>query len=60
MSAVAMFDGPDMFDPAIFDTKVQFSVSLSENVTVSDSVARKINQKRSIIESDLMMQYLIV
>jgi len=47
----AIFDGPDMFDPAIFDTKGQFSVALSENVPIGDSVATSSQFKRNIVDA---------
>ena len=48
----AMFDGPDMFDPAIFDTKGQFTISLVEPpVTIGDSVAASAQFKRNIIDA---------
>lgn len=47
-----MFDGPDMFDPAIFDTKGQFTVSLVEpTVTIGDSVATNSQFKRNIVDA---------
>lgn len=48
----SMFDGPDMFDPAIFDTKGQFTTSLVEpTVTIGDSVATKSEFKRNIVDA---------
>lgn len=48
----AIFDGPDMFDPDIFDTKTQFTVSLVEpTVAISDSVATQSQFNRNIIDA---------
>jgi len=47
----AIFDGPDMFDPAIFDAKTQFTVSLVENVPVTDSVTASAQFKRDIVDA---------
>ena len=56
----AIFDGPDMFDPEIFDTKSQFTVSLSENVPVSDSVTTLRTTFRGIVESDILITCSVV
>ena len=47
----AIFDGPAMFDPAIFDAKTQFTVSFVENVPITDSVAATAQFKRNIIDA---------
>lgn len=47
----AIFDGPDIFDPAIFDAKTQFTVSFVENVPITDSVATSSQFKRNIVDA---------
>jgi len=47
----AIFDGPLMFDPVIFDAKTQFAISLLENVPIADSVAANAQFKRSIVDA---------
>ncbi len=48
----SMFDGPDMFDLAIFDTKGQFTTSLVEpTVSIGDSVDTTAQFKRNIVDA---------
>ena len=54
MSTVAIFDGPDMFDPAIFDTRIKaFFVTINdEGGNVSDTVTTKSKFKRTFLEGE--------
>lgn len=50
----AAFDGPDMFDPAIFDTRISnFGVMLNENVIVGDAINLQSKYFRELDESSV-------
>ena len=57
MSTVAIFDGPDMFDPAIFDTRIKaFFVTINdEGGNVSDLLAKQVKYRRTFIEGESVM-----
>ncbi len=59
MSAEAIFDGPDLFDPNIFDTRQKnFNAVLVESISVSDVLTRKVQSFRTITENTVVADVL--
>lgn len=57
MSTIAIFDGPDMFDPLIFDTRIKsFFVTIAdEGGNVSDTLSRLVKYRRELLEGQGIM-----
>jgi len=57
MSTVGIFDGPDIFDPLIFDTRIKsvFVTINDEGGNVSDLLAKQVKYRRTFLEGEVAM-----